>query len=62
MLIRISYSILGAGELVQKAWCFRLGNNEGAGLEVSFIEEEVLSALFVLNGDKALGLDGFFCC
>ena len=37
----------------------KLGNREVSGLEMSFTEEEVFSALLDLNGDKALGLDGF---
>ena len=37
----------------------RLGDREAPGLEVSFIEKEVFSALLDLNGDKALGPDGF---
>ena len=37
----------------------RLEDNEAAGLEASFIEEEVLSALSALNGDKAPEPEGF---
>ena len=37
----------------------RLKDNEAAGLEASFIEEDVLSALSALNGDKASEPDGF---
>ena len=37
----------------------KLGDREAPGLEVSFIEKEVFSALLDLNGDKALGPDGF---
>ena len=37
----------------------RLGDREASGLEVSFTEEEVFSALLDLNGDKALGPNDF---
>ena len=37
----------------------RIGNEDAAKLEESFSEEEISSALFKLNGDKAPGLDGF---
>ena len=37
----------------------RLGDREASDLEVSFIEEEVLSVLLDLNGDRASGSDDF---
>ena len=36
-----------------------LGDREASGLELTFTEEEVLSTLMDLNGDKALGPNGF---
>ena len=37
----------------------RLSSQEAESLELSFFEEEIHSALMEMNGDKALGLDGF---
>ena len=36
-----------------------IGDEEAAKLEEAFTEEEIWCAISGLNGDKALGLDGF---
>ncbi|RVW15499.1 putative inactive ATP-dependent zinc metalloprotease FTSHI 1, chloroplastic [Vitis vinifera] len=51
----------------EEGWCpsvdripfMRLDNSEAEGLEIPFLEEEVLAALTDLGKDKAPGLDGF---